>query len=53
MAETSFQGAYVPFKKEGRNRYRSPSGKTFTKKQVNLYYATNGFKKPITKKRRA
>jgi hypothetical protein len=33
----------MPFKKTGPNKYKSPSGKTFTKKQVKLYYATNGF----------
>lgn len=35
----------MPFKKVGRNKYRSPSGKIFTAKQVKLYHATNGFKK--------
>jgi hypothetical protein len=35
----------MPFKKVSGNRYKSPSGKTFTKKQVALYYATNGFKR--------
>lgn len=39
----------MPFKKVGRNKYVSPSGKKYTKKQVALYYATDGFKK---KKRR-
>lgn len=40
----------MPFKKVGPNKYVSPSGKKFTKKQVNLYYASGGtFKK--TKKR--
>lgn len=51
MAETAPMGVYVPFKKEGKNRYRSPSGKTFTKKQVRMYYATDGFKKAGYKKR--
>lgn len=32
----------MPFKKVGQNKYKSPSGRTFTKKQVNLYYATGG-----------
>lgn len=36
----------MPFKKithgKGRGKYRSPSGRTFTKKQVKLYYATKG-----------
>lgn len=35
----------MPFKKIGPNKYTSPSGRTFTKKQVNLYYATDGFSK--------
>jgi len=34
----------MPFVKSG-NKYKSPSGRTFTKKQVALYYATDGFKK--------
>lgn len=42
--ETAPQGVYVPFSKTGKNRYKSPSGRTFTKKQVALYYATKGFK---------
>jgi hypothetical protein len=53
VAESAPQGTYVPFKKTGPNSYKSPSGRTFTKKQVNLYYATKGFKKPIRKKRKA
>ena len=35
----------MPFKKTGKNKYVSPSGKKFSKKQVALYYATDGFKK--------
>lgn len=34
----------MPFTKVAKNKYTSPSGKKFTKKQVELYYATNGFK---------
>jgi len=34
----------MPFKKVGPNKYKSPSGRTFTKKQVVAYYATDGFK---------
>lgn len=34
----------MPFKKIG-NKYKSPSGKKYTKKQVKMYYATDGFKK--------
>ena len=43
----------MPFTKVGPNKYKSPSGRSWTKKQVALYYATNGFKKkPRGKKRR-
>jgi len=35
----------MPFKKVSKNSYKSPSGRKFTKKQVALYYATDGFKK--------
>lgn len=38
----------MPFKKTSSGKYRSPSGRLFTKKQVVAYYASNGF----TKKRR-
>lgn len=41
----------MPFKKVGQNKYKSPSGRTFTKKQVEMYYATEGFKKGKVKKR--
>lgn len=34
----------MPFKKVAPNKYKSPSGRTFTKSQVQLYYATDGFK---------
>lgn len=33
----------MPFKKVSSNKYKSPSGRTFTKKQVILYHATKGF----------
>lgn len=35
----------MPFKKISKNKYKSPSGRTYSKKQVGLYYATGGFKK--------
>ena len=41
----------MPFKKSGKG-YKSPSGKKYTKKQVQAYYATDGFKKPVKKKAR-
>lgn len=34
----------MPFTKVGKDKYKSPSGRTFSKKQVAMYYATNGFK---------
>ena len=40
----------MPFRKVGRNKYKSPSGRTWTKKQVALYYATKGFKKKPRKR---
>ena len=39
------EGAVMPFKKVSKNAYKSPSGRTFTKKQVAMYHATDGFKK--------
>jgi hypothetical protein len=32
----------MPFKKVTKNLYKSPSGRKFTKKQVELYYANDG-----------
>lgn len=42
-------GGNMPFKKVGKNKYKSPSGRTYTKKQVGLYYATEGFTKSSKK----
>ena len=36
---------YMPFTKTSNGKYKSPSGRTFTKKQVAMYYATSGFKR--------
>ena len=42
----------MPFKKQANGKYKSPSGRTFTKGQVAMYYATDGFKKkPKSKKK--
>jgi hypothetical protein len=38
----------MPFKKVGKV-YKSPSGRTFTKKQVVAYYSSDGFTKPVRK----
>jgi hypothetical protein len=44
----------MPFKKimkgKGQGKYKSPSGRVFTKKQVAFYHATGGFKKKLRKK---
>lgn len=42
----------MPFKKVGKNRYKSPGGKVYTARQVRAYYATNGFKRKPSRKRR-
>lgn len=34
----------MPFKKIGKDRYVSESGREYTGKQVALYYATDGFR---------
>ncbi len=36
---------FMPFTPIGNGKYKSPSGRTFTAKQVKMYYATNGFTK--------
>lgn len=41
----------MPFRKVGKNRYRSPSGRMWTAKQVRAYKATGGFKRRPRKKR--
>ena len=35
----------MPFKKVGPDRYKSPSGRTFTKGQIKAYYAQKKGKK--------
>lgn len=43
----------MPFERitkgKDKGKYSSPSGRVFTKKQVKLYYATDGFKRIIRK----
>jgi len=34
----------MPFRRVAPNTYKSPSDRTFTKKQVALYHASDGFK---------
>lgn len=35
----------MPFRPIGNGLYKDPHGKTYTKKQVAAYYATDGFKR--------
>jgi hypothetical protein len=46
----------MPFKKvkrgKGRGKYRSPSGRLFTKRQVRFYYASGGTWKRGKRRRR-
>ena len=42
----------MPFKKIGKNKYKSPSGRIYTEKQVKAYYATDGWKKQVRRQRR-
>lgn len=42
----------MPFTRISKNKYVSPSGKVFTKKQVKLYYATKGFTKRVKSKKK-
>lgn len=42
----------MPFTKIGRNKYVSPSGRKWTKKQVVAYYATGGFKRKVKRRRK-
>jgi len=43
----------MPFRKVAPNKYKSPSGRSFTKKQVEAYYATDGFKRPVRHKNKS
>ena len=40
----------MPFIKVGKNKYKSPSGRIWTERQVKAYYSTKGFKKKTAKK---
>lgn len=46
----------MPFKRitKGRKkgRYKSPSGRTYTARQVRAYYATNGWKRKPKRRRK-
>jgi len=42
----------MPFRRTGRGKYRSPSGKTYTPRQVRAYYATKGWRRQPRKARK-
>jgi len=42
----------MPFKKVSGGKYKGPSGRKFTKKQVRLYYARGGTFKAKDKKKK-
>lgn len=42
----------MPFTKVGPNKYRSPSGKLMTLKQVQAYYARKGEEKKAKRKKK-
>ena len=42
----------MPFKKIKGGKYKSPSGRKYTKKQVVAYYATGGFKRKVRRKKK-
>lgn len=42
----------MPFRKSGR-KYKSPSGKTYTARQVRAYYATAGWRRKPRKRRKS
>src|SRR5215813_11554595 len=47
----AWAGGAMPFKRAGRNRYRSPSGRSYTGRQVRAYYATGGFARKVRRHR--
>lgn len=42
----------MPFTKTRGGKYRSPSGRTYTGRQVRAYYATSGWKRKPRRRRR-
>ena len=42
----------MPFRKTARGKYKSPSGRVYTRRQVRAYYATSGFKRAPRRRRR-
>lgn len=42
----------MPFRKTGRGKYKSSSGRVYTARQVRAYYATGGWRRKPRKPRR-
>ena len=42
----------MPFRKTARGKYKSPSGRVYTRRQVRAYYATGVWKRPVRRRRR-
>ena len=43
----------MPFRKISRGKYKSPSSRKYTARQVRAYYATGGWRRPVRRRRRA
>ena len=41
----------MPFRKTAKGKYKSPSGRVYTRRQVRAYYATSGFKRAPRRRR--
>lgn len=41
----------MPFRKTAGGKYKSPSGRKYTRRQVRAYYATGGWKRAPRKRR--
>jgi len=41
----------MPFRKTRSGKYRSPSGRTYTRRQVRAYYATGGWRRKPRKRK--
>lgn len=40
----------MPFRKTASGKYKSPSGRKYTARQVRAYYATGGWKRPVRRR---
>jgi len=42
----------MPFRKVKSGKYKTPSGRTYTARQVRAYYATGGWKRKVRRRRK-